>query len=147
MPIVPGEQRVRVLSIVAGEHHVRVLRGARLVYAGWTHVGSGAISLVLRLPAVLACSSDDFDCLQLEAGTVVARETRCARFIVATRAQGGLDIADCFGDRCGPLVFHRFARDAPLLSAPPQPERETSSHVLRGAALVGAAALVTGAVI
>jgi hypothetical protein len=134
-------------QLARGEHHVRVLRGGRLLFAGWVTLGEQASALVLRVPPIEPCSSDDFDGYRVEAGRALAAPgTRCARWVLAAPARRGLRLADCFGDRCGPFVT--YVADAPRSALAPQPDRPRPSRALAGAALVGAAVLAgTGIVL
>ena len=136
----------RTLSLPAGEHHVRVVRGGRLAFAGWVTLGEGASALELPLPPIAACSAEDFAGYRVESGRALAAPgTRCARWVLAAPAPRGLRFADCFADRCGP--FMGFAPESKRVSLPPQPERERSSRGLVNAAVIGAAVLAGTAVV
>jgi hypothetical protein len=140
-----GAPAGRELSTVSGEHHVRVLRGERLIHAAWVTLEVGATSLALPLPAVAACSDEDLSGVRvLGARALPEPGTSCARWAVARRERGGLSIAECFGDQCGPFSFYAGRASAPLLAAPPpQPPREESSDLLLKVALGGAAVVAT----
>ncbi len=142
-------QSERQLSLLPGEHHVRVVRGERIAFASWVRVGAGARAVDLKLPAVAPCSSDDLAGVTLEAGQAkAAAGTRCARWVVASRAAGGLNLADCFGARCSPFVYYRAERQPAPLAFPAQPERERPSRVLVDVALASTAAiLLAGAIV
>jgi hypothetical protein len=135
----------REVSALAGEHHVRVFRGERLLFASWITIGDGATALVLRLPAITACSDEDLEGVRVLADKAVpARGTSCARWGIAKRERGGLSIAECFADQCGPFSFYSGrASSATLALPPPQPAREESSDLLLKVALGGAAVLAT----
>ncbi len=138
----------RDISLMPGEHHVRIVRGGRLVLARWVRIGAGARAVDLALPPLEPCSAEDLSGLRLEDGRVKpARGTRCSRWVTATRARGGLGLADCFGERCAPIVIHPFTRDPALLAFPAQPEREQPSNLLVKIAVAGSAALLLGTAI
>jgi len=136
----------RALGVATGQHHVRVIRSGRLVYAGWVTIGEGASALSLELPAIVACSADDVAGYRIEPERpVAAAGTRCPRWVLAAPSGRGLRFADCFGDRCGPFVS--FSGEAERASLPPQPERERPSRLLVNVAIVGAAVLAGTAVV
>jgi hypothetical protein len=139
---IPG----RALSVQAGEHHVRVMRGGRLVFASWVTIGTGASALRLGLPQITPCSAEDFAGYRIDDGRAFAAPgTRCERWVLAAPAGRGLRFADCFADRCGPFVSQpRVAVQSPL---PPQPDREKPSRALANAALIGGAVLAGAAVV
>jgi hypothetical protein len=134
----------REVSTFAGEHHVRVLRGERLLFASWVTLGEGATALVLRLAPIVACSDEDLAGVRVLAGRALpVPGTSCARWSIALRERGGLSIAECFGDRCGPFSFYSGRPSSALALLPPQPPREESSSVFLTVALGGAAVLAT----
>jgi hypothetical protein len=134
----------RDVSTLAGEHHVRVFRGARLLFAGWVTLGAGASALVLKVPAIAACSEEDLAGLRVLGKQALPEPgTSCARWAVAKRERGGLSIAECFADRCGAFSFYSGRASSPLAAQPPQPAREESSDLLLKVALGGAAVLAT----
>ena len=139
-----GRAAGREVVTLAGEHHARVFRGERLLFAGWVTLGEGATALVLRLAPVVACSDEDLAGVRvLGARALPEPGTSCARWAIARRDRGGLSIAECFGDRCGPFSFYPARPSAALAVPPPQPAREESSDLLLKVALGGAAVLAT----
>ncbi len=131
----------RTPALAAGQHHVRVVRSGRLVYAGWVTLGEGASALRLMVPPVAACSAEDFSGYRaLSTRAVAAPGTRCPRWVLAAPAARGLRFADCFADHCGPFVS--ISGEVKRVSLPPQPEREPPSRTLITAAVVGAVLVV-----
>jgi hypothetical protein len=137
------------LSLVPGEHHLRVVRGGRGVWAGWVRVHRGQSSLALSAPAPVACSRDDIGSVTIRAGHVLAPpDTACDAWAVAEPADGGgVLVATCHQASCGPLLpweksFGRaFAGPAQIVPKPPG--TSWTVYVLAG---VGALA-VTGLVL
>lgn len=128
-------------TLVPGEHHVRVLRGERLMYAGWVTVEPSATTLALPVIPVAACSNEDVGGVRVEGGRAFPEPgTVCPRWAVAERAPNGLRIAECFGDRCGPFAFYS-ARERSALAA--QPARDASPDLVWKLALGGAAVVAT----
>jgi hypothetical protein len=90
--------------LVAGEHHVRVLRRGRLAWAGW--VAAEADPVVLSLPPVVPCSDTDFDRVTIADGRVNVRgPVLCPRWAVA-RDTGptSVEVARCERSSCGTLL-------------------------------------------
>jgi hypothetical protein len=96
-------------STIAGEHHARVSRNGRLLWAGWIAVAEGELSVRLPVPPTPACSPDDVGAGRFEAGRAIgAPHARCASYVLArARAEGGIDAALCERDLCGKLVIFR----------------------------------------
>jgi hypothetical protein len=136
----------RTPTLATGQHHVRVVRAGRLLFAGWVTLGEGASALRLAVPAVTPCSAEDFSGYRvLPTRAVAAPGTRCARWVLAAPAARGLRFADCFADRCGPFVSLTVAGKHAIL--PPQPQREQPSRALINAAFVGAAVVAGTAIV
>lgn len=137
------------LKLVPGEHHVRVVRGGRGVWAGWVRVQRGQTSLALPVPEPVACSRDDIGSVAIRAERVLAPpDAECGAWAVAQAAEGGgVDVATCHGASCGPLLpwEKSFGRDytGPAQIVPKPPGTPWTVYVLAG---VGALAL-TGLVL
>jgi hypothetical protein len=95
------------LSTTAGEHHVRVSRNNRLLWAGWVTVGDNEPSVHLPVPETPACSGDDIGAGHFEGGrAIAAAHARCVSYVLArARAGGGIDAALCERDACGKIVI------------------------------------------
>jgi hypothetical protein len=95
------------LSAAAGEHHVRVSRNGRLLWAGWVTVGESELKVRLPVPETPACSPDDIGAGHFEGGrAVAAAHARCESYVLARpRAGGGIDAALCERDACGKVVI------------------------------------------
>lgn len=145
---VDGQRVSRRVGLRAGEHHVRVVRRERVVWAGWVPV-ERAGELGLPIPAPVPCSLDDLEGVSVQRDRVsAAPSTACARWAVARPAAGGgIEIASCRGASCGPLMTWKRHYGA-VYSGPPQPPPEPGFPAWATWALVGAgAAALTGAVL
>jgi hypothetical protein len=123
-------------------HHARVVRQGRSVWAAWISSGSGA-KLELGAPVPDACSLDDLGSARIEDHSVIAPAgARCRAWAVARpEPGGGIEIARCSKNRCGPLLpWHE--RDGGAFAGQPQPapERHTPAWLFVAAG-IGAAAL------
>lgn len=89
-----------------GEHHARVSRNGRLLWAGWTTVLPSASELRVPVPETVACSLDDIGQGRFEAGRAIAApHARCDNYVLARpRAAGGIEIAQCERAVCGKVV-------------------------------------------
>lgn len=137
-----GVPVARRLEIVTGEHHVRVLRRQRVVWAGWVSVaGSGDVTLPVGSP--VACSLDDLEGVSLRMRKVVVPTgVGCERWAVARpAARGGIEIASCRGSECGPLMVWK-AHYGAIYQGPPQPPPEPGFPAWATWALAGAGAAV-----
>ena len=115
-----GIEQHAPFSTVPGEHHARVARHGRLLWAGWTRVAaaSGASDAQVRLPVpeTIACSLDDVGQSQFVDGRALpAPHARCASYVLARpRSAGGVEIAVCERDSCGPItIWERAGKSAP----------------------------------
>ncbi len=95
------------LSAAAGEHHVRVSRNDRLLWAGWITVGESELRVRLPVPETPACSPDDIGAGHFEGGRAIpAAHARCESYVLArARAGGGIDAALCERAVCGKIVI------------------------------------------
>jgi hypothetical protein len=136
-----GRLRHTSFATVAGEHRLRVLRGDRVVWAGWVLVNEARPRVEIELLPIAPCSSEDFEGTFLTAaGPVAAAGVRCPVWAVASPANDGLRIALCHASRCGSL--HAPARSGDPFRPPAQPFVAASfpRWALWAAASVGAAA-------
>jgi hypothetical protein len=90
-----------------GEHHARVLRGGRLLWAGWAQLGNAQAELELPIPKTVACSSDDIGQGHFSGGRAVpAPHARCESYVLArARSGGGIEAALCERESCGQVVI------------------------------------------
>lgn len=115
------------LRLVPGEHHLRVVRDGRGVWAEWIRVRRTQHSLALPVPAPVACSRDDLGGVTVRGGRVFApRDVACSAWAVAERADGaGIVVATCREASCGPLLpwekgfGHEFTGPAQIVPRPP----------------------------
>jgi hypothetical protein len=96
-------------NVLPGWHHARVVRGARLAWAGWFEVPAvPRVDKRLGLPERVACSADDLADVTLGGRAPnVFPGVRCARWVAVRRGATGLEVAWCEGERCtayGPLL-------------------------------------------
>jgi hypothetical protein len=124
-------------ELLPGEHHVRVLRGDALVFAGYV-TSDGSNSVRLGVPVIVPCSA--WDLAPVTVGTKTPAGTtsvRCGRWVAVRRMLGKLELAECLGGRCGAF--------SPLEPPqPPQPPRfpQWASVAIAGAASIAATSLV-----
>jgi hypothetical protein len=116
-----GVQQRPPLRVPSGEHHVRVLRRGRIAFAGWVQLDEK--ERAVTIPAPPACSSADLAATQIVGGQVrPAAGTSCPRFIVVQNTPSGIEVSQCSGAICGPLLPWRKGAGA-LFEGPPQPKR------------------------
>jgi hypothetical protein len=138
-----GVQRQSPLITAAGEHHARVLRGGRLLWAGWAKVEPNEAQLRLPVPETVACSSDDLEGGHFEGGRAVpATHARCDSYVLARpRLGGGIEAALCERTSCGNVLIWEHA-------GTPAAHPETNKVIWPYAIAIGAGALaVTGLVL
>jgi len=100
------------LMTAVGEHHARVARAGRLLWAGWLQVASGAQSVRLPVPETVACSGDDIGRGHFAKGrAIAAAHARCESYVLArAHPGGGIEAALCERERCGQIVIWEHAR-------------------------------------
>lgn len=129
-----------------GEHHVRVLRRGRLVWAGWVSVGAAATVVDLPVPAVLACSADDLGgALDGDPAPLPDAATQCSDWAAARSRNGVLELARCHRARCG-----NWEGQSSRPATQPAPARPQASGLPRWftyAAIGAGTALVAGFVL
>lgn len=119
---VDGQARgaLRTLTLLPGLHHVRVLRRGRLIYAAFEPLAAEQQQLTLAVPAVRACSYDDLsgvDRALAARGARLASAVQCQRWALVRPEPGGVGIATCGREQCGPFV-HWQRRPAPAPFTP-----------------------------
>ncbi len=94
------------LTTLPGEHHVRVSRNGRLLWAGFVVVAENAPRVRLPVPETPACSLDDIGAGRFAEGRALAApHARCESYVLARgRADGSIDAALCERDACGKVV-------------------------------------------
>ena len=123
-----GLQRPVNFETTPGEHHARVERNGRLLWAGWTHVvadagHSNAGQLRLPVPETVACSLDDIGQGRFEGGRALAPpHARCDSYLLARAGSGGgIEAALCERNSCGKvIIWRREAAVAPPLTTSDQ---------------------------
>lgn len=154
--LLPGDRlyldarRVRgPIQLASGEHHARVVRRGRAVWAGWVRVAEGHAALRLPVPAPAACSLDDLGATRVhEAHVEAPSDVRCRHWAVALpSAHGdGIRVAICDGSDCGPLLdWHKdFGHD---FTGPAQPATHRgwptwATYLLTGVGVAATAGIV-----
>ncbi|MES1175366.1 MAG: hypothetical protein ABUL62_13680 [Myxococcales bacterium] len=113
-----GRQCPASFSTAPGEHHARVARNGRLMWAGWTRVAANAparpnpTQLRLPVPETVACSPDDIGQGRFVASRAIpAPHARCDSYVLARpRPMGGIEVAVCERESCGPIVIWEHSR-------------------------------------
>lgn len=124
-------------ELLPGQHHVRVLRGDSLVFAGF-FTSDTTPAVRLGIPAVVPCSAWDLAPVSAATKTPAATATvRCGRWVAVRRVLGKLELAECQASRCGTFS---------LLEPPPRPAKpgfpQWAGVAIAGAASIGATSLV-----
>jgi hypothetical protein len=123
-------------ELIPGEHHVRVLRGDSLVFAGY-FVSGGESGIRLGVPAIVPCSAWDLAAVTAGTNTLAATTgVRCGRWVAVRRMLGGLELAECVASRCG--AFSPI--EAPRAPARPR-FPQWASVAIAGVASIGATSL------
>ncbi|MEO8900535.1 MAG: hypothetical protein ABI488_02795 [Polyangiaceae bacterium] len=106
-----GVEQENPVNTGAGEHHTRVLRNGRLLWAGWAKVEANELELRLPVPETVACSSDDLEGSRFEGGRALpAAHARCDSYVLArARMGGGIEAAVCERNTCGRVVVWEHA--------------------------------------
>jgi hypothetical protein len=138
-----GIEAASPVTTAPGEHHARVLRGGRLLWAGWTKVGTVDTQVRLPVPETVACSPDDIGRGHFAGGRAVAApHARCDSYVLArARSGGGIEAALCERDSCGQLVIWEHPSNAGAV-------HDTPKKIWPYAAALSASALaITGLVL
>jgi hypothetical protein len=117
-----GSEAASPVSTASGEHHARVLRGGRLLWAGWAKIESTATELRLPVPETVACSADDVAQGHFAGGRAVpAPHARCDSYVLArARAGGGIEAALCERSSCGNVLIWEHAPSAAAAHSEPR---------------------------
>ena len=130
------------LTVAAGEHHVRVARNGRLLWAGFVTIGTGEAAIRLPLPATPPCSSDDIGAGHFEGGRAVpAAHARCPSYVLARgRPGGGVEVALCERELCGKVIVFQYVSSRASGAAPAErgwPRWGTYTAVAAGVVATG----------
>jgi hypothetical protein len=109
--------RTRHVELTAGLHHLRVLRGGRVVFATFTEVVPEQAALSLAPPSIAPCSSEDL----LAAPEDGESHVECPRWAKVRDEPPGIGVALCERERCG--AFVHWQRRPPEPFTPLTPER------------------------
>jgi len=134
--------------VAPGRHHVRVVRGSRMAWAGWVTVGEGGVDLPLLGPA--PCTEGDLGRVRYEEGALaLPTDVQCGNWVaVRSVARDRIEIARCRASTCGPfLPWSRAWGHAFALPAQPAWPRRKSSDWLFWAAASVLASTATGIVL
>lgn len=114
-----GESGGAARDVTAGVHQARVLRGGELAFAGWASLpAAGDVTLGVR--PLVACSAEDLGGVSLRGRSVQGtRGVRCARYVLARREAGRLEVADCTGSACTPFTPLKEPRDKTVAGLSP----------------------------
>ena len=130
------------LMTSAGDHHARVTRAGRLLWAGWVKLAAEVPSVHLPVPETVACSSDDIGRSHLAAGrAVAAANARCDSYVLARARPGGIEAAQCESEHCGNVVIWEH----PQVAAATAPAAKKTIWPYAIAATAGA--LVVGSIV
>src|SRR6185436_21040480 len=143
-----GMPSAATLLTAPGEHHARVLRRGRAVWAGFVDVAASGGERSLAVPPSAPCTLDELSGVALDGGRALAPAgVRCEHWAVARRRlYGGIEIATCEKSDCGPLLpWSR--RDGGDFSGPPQPARKPEWPAWASWALVGAGAVAIASIV
>lgn len=141
-----AQPRALPLSTAPGQHQLRVLRGARVIWASWVTVSAANPALSLNLPRVTPCSAEDLAATVDGArGPVAPALVACREWAVARSGAGELEIALCRGARCGD--WHRAPPARDVFEPPAQALTHKgfprwASYALAGAGAAAMAGLV-----
>ncbi len=109
-----GVRIAHALTSATGEHHARVLRGERLLWAGWVNVAEQEPRVRLPVPENPACSPDDIGAARIAGGrALTSARVRCESYVLAAaHPGGGIEAALCERGVCGKVViFQRGTHD------------------------------------
>jgi len=109
-----GLQTEPPVATAAGDHHARVARAGRLMWAGWLKLNADEHKIRLPVPETVACSTDDIGRGHFSEGrAIAAAHARCDSYVLA-RAHfgGGIEVALCERERCGQVLVWESSRKA-----------------------------------
>ncbi len=114
-----GVQSEPTVISAAGDHHARVTRRGRLLWAGWLKLAAEEPSVRLPVPETVACSADDIGQSYFAAGRAVpAAHARCDSYVLARAREGGIEAALCERERCGKVVIWEHSQARAASAAP-----------------------------
>ncbi|HET9956278.1 MAG TPA: hypothetical protein VFQ61_17340 [Polyangiaceae bacterium] len=97
-----GALQSSALTTRPGKHHVRVLRGERLVWAGWIQVTPDQRVLSLPVSAPAPCSGEELmGALDGDPAPIAAGATECPQWAIARMRGPLLEVALCRRAQCG----------------------------------------------
>ena len=141
-----GEATPSRVASHTGEHHVRVLRSGRLVWAGWVSVGETATAVDLPVPGVAPCSADDLDgTADAELAPRAHPDTQCREWAVARVRNGELELARCHAANCG--NWESATNPAPRQAASTEKAKASLPRWVTYAVVGAGTALVAGFVL
>lgn len=132
-------------ELATGRHHVRVLRGDRLIYASFVELSAERSILDLGVAPLVACSADDLRGVTGERGFAPRAPAgiTCRRWAVVRRSPRGLELAECSFERCRSFVaLHAAPEPRPRTSAPPAAFPTWATIALAGLGAVGTGSLL-----
>jgi hypothetical protein len=102
------------VTTAVGDHHARVTRAGRLLWAGWVRLSGEEPSVRLPVPETVPCSTDDVGRGYFDAGRAVpAPDARCDSYVLArAHLGGGIEVAQCERERCGEVVIWKHPRQS-----------------------------------
>jgi hypothetical protein len=118
-----GARATSRMNVIPGEHHLLVLRGGQVDWAGWVSVlRSGTVDVWVRDAA--PCSAEDLAGLAPAEEPTPLAGIRCPRWALSMPgpAPGTVRVALCQRERCEPMITERATRDAAAPS-PTAPSR------------------------
>jgi hypothetical protein len=132
------------VELESGRHHVRVLRGDELAFAGFLDWFTSNAELDLGVPALVPCSAQDLRDVEGAHGYAPAAPSgiTCRRWVVVRRSPRGLELAECSFERCKSFT--------PLSGPAPKPRestRERDFPVWASVALASLGAIGTGSLV
>jgi len=106
----------------AGDHHARVARDGRLLWAGWVELRAGELRVRLPIPETVPCSPDDVGRGYFATGRALAPvHARCDSYVLArARTGGGIEAALCERELCGKVVIWEHLHERAAAATAPQ---------------------------
>ncbi len=128
------------LESTSGLHHLRVLRGTRLLWAGWVNASEESPLLSVALATPAPCGAED---LALGRASDTLARVRCDEWVAARPGRpGSLELARCRRGSCEPFAPWPSAAPARALRTD-EPAAETRSWAPWGYTFLGVAVAAT----